>query len=149
MTAEAAPLHVAVAVIVDRRHRVLVSQRPANVHQGGLWEFPGGKVEHGEGVADALSRELDEELGIVVERSTPLLQVRHDYPERVVLLDVHVVWEFSGQPRGLEGQPVQWLSAPQLDARVFPAANGPIIDAIRSLLPGPAGKTSPGGTQAP
>lgn len=134
MTASDPPLHVAVAVILDRRHRVLVSRRPDDVHQGGLWEFPGGKVEPGESVEDALVRELGEELGIAVEFSTPLLEVRHDYPERSVLLDVHVVRDFTGEPRGLEGQPVQWLSAAQLDAGVFPAANGAIIDAMRSLL---------------
>ena len=144
MTDRVSPLHVAVAVVLDHRQRILVSQRPDKVHQGGLWEFPGGKVECDESVEDALARELREELGIAVERSSPLLEVRHDYPERSVLLDVHVVREFTGIPRGLEGQPVQWLSAAELDARVFPAANAAIIDAVHALLadlPAAAGRT--------
>ena len=99
-------LHVAVGVILDPAGNILISRRAQDSHQGGLWEFPGGKVEVGESLEAALARELREELGIHIGRTTPLLEVRHDYSDKSVLLDVHVVWEFSGEPRGLENQPL-------------------------------------------
>ena len=83
---------VAVGVIVDRQQRqVLVSQRAADTHQGGLWEFPGGKLETGETVAVALARELLEELAISVSESEPMLRIEHDYVDKQVLLDVWLV----------------------------------------------------------
>jgi len=62
---------VAVGVVIDDKGRILVTRRAADAHQGGLWEFPGGKVESGEGVLEALARELKEELGLTVEASDP------------------------------------------------------------------------------
>lgn len=124
-------LHVAAAVIRDERGRVLIAQRPAHLHQGGLWEFPGGKVERGEDVRAALARELEEELGIGVRTCTPLIRVRHRYPERNVLLDVWEVTAFAGEPHGREGQPVRWVDAEGLRAFSFPAANQPIVTAAR------------------
>ncbi len=126
-------VHVAVAVILDAERQVLITRRADDAHQGGLWEFPGGKLEPGEALEAALGRELHEELGIQPERSTPLLEVHHDYGDKRVLLDIHVVWEFSGQPQGLEGQPMAWVPVGQLRQYEFPAANLPIIDAIESL----------------
>jgi 8-oxo-dGTP diphosphatase len=127
-------LHVAVGVILDPAGNILISRRAQDSHQGGLWEFPGGKVEVGESLEAALARELREELGIHIGRTTPLLEVRHDYSDKSVLLDVHVVWEFSGEPRGLENQPLTWAAAQELAAYRFPAANEPIVEAVRELL---------------
>ena len=126
-------LHVAVGVILDAQRRILLSRRAADAHQGGLWEFPGGKVEDGESLQAALARELREELDIVPGRTSPLLQVRHDYGDKQVLLDVHVVWDFSGEPRGLEGQPLAWVAVAELDSYDFPAANLAIVAAVRDL----------------
>ena len=81
-------IHVAVGAVVDECGRVLVTRRPDHVHQGGLWEFPGGKLEPGEDLARGLERELREELGIRVGSSEPLIRVQHDYGDRCVLLDV-------------------------------------------------------------
>ena len=127
-------VHVAVGVILDRDNRVLITRRHDNAHQGGLWEFPGGKVETGESVADALGRELREELGITVSELEPLLEVRHDYGDKAVLLDVHTVRDFSGEARGLEGQPLRWVSASTLPQYEFPEANVPITRAVIDLL---------------
>ena len=127
-------VHVAVGVILDRENRVLITRRHDNAHQGGLWEFPGGKVETGESVADALGRELREELGITVSELEPLLEVRHDYGDKAVLLDVHTVRDFSGEARGLEGQPLRWVSASTLPQYEFPEANVPITRAVIDLL---------------
>ncbi len=91
-------VHVAAAVIRGSDGRVLIARRPEDKHQGGLWEFPGGKVEDGEPVRAALARELEEELGIRVERARPLIQVRHDYADKHVLL-------MSGRSTGFPAKP--------------------------------------------
>lgn len=124
-------LHVVAAVIRGTDGRILLAQRPADKHQGGLWEFPGGKVEAGEPVEAALARELHEELDIRVEQARPLIEVRHDYPDLSVLLDVWEVSGFAGTPRGMEGQPLAWAEESALDDFQFPAANRPIVTAAR------------------
>ena len=124
-------VHVAAAVIRGTEGRILIARRPDHVHQGGLWEFPGGKVEDGESVRAALERELFEELGIRVLVARPLLKVSHDYPDKQVLLDVWDVSAFSGEPQGVEGQPLAWVSSRQLADYAFPAANQPIVAAAR------------------
>lgn len=138
-------LHVVAAVIADKRGRILLAKRPAEVHQGGLWEFPGGKVESDEATELALVRELQEELGIIAESFRPLIRVSHDYPDRKVLLDVWRVNGFSGSAHGAEGQEIRWVEPDSLDCYQFPAANKPIVAAARlpdSYLitpePGPA-----------
>ena len=124
-------LHVAVAAIVNNQGQVLVSLRPDHVHQGGLWEFPGGKLESGESVQDALQREIHEELGISVEQQRPLIRIPHHYPDRSVLLDVWKVDAFHGEPHGKEGQPIEWVAIDSLADENFPAANRPIIRALQ------------------
>jgi 8-oxo-dGTP diphosphatase len=127
-------LHVAVGVILNDAKQILITKRAQGSHQGGLWEFPGGKVEAGESLEQGLSRELEEELGIVVGRTSPLLQVEHDYGDKAVLLDVCVVWEFSGHARGKERQAMAWVTLADLAGYEFPVANKPIITAIAALL---------------
>jgi 8-oxo-dGTP diphosphatase len=127
-------IHVAAGAVQDERGRILITRRPGHVHQGGLWEFPGGKLEVGETATAGLVRELEEELGIRVRRSRPLIRVHHDYGDRKVLLDVHRVLEFEGQPDGREGQPLAWVHPTRMDPARFPAADRPIISALR--LPG-------------
>lgn len=124
-------VHVAAAVIRGADDRVLIAKRAASQHQGGLWEFPGGKVEEGEVVESALARELQEELGIRVEAARPLIQVHHDYPDKQVLLDVWEVTRFAGEPHGAEGQPLAWADSRELLDFEFPAANQPIVTAAR------------------
>jgi 8-oxo-dGTP diphosphatase len=124
-------IHVAAAVIRDRRGHVLIARRPDDKHQGGLWEFPGGKVEPGEPVADALARELHEELGIRVTSAEPLILIPHHYPDKSVLLDVWEVNAFEGDAHGAEGQPIRWVAPEALDDYDFPAANTPIVAAAR------------------
>ncbi|MBE9539832.1 MAG: 8-oxo-dGTP diphosphatase MutT [Proteobacteria bacterium] len=127
-------VHVAVGVILNDAKQILLARRPVDSHQGGLWEFPGGKVEQGEELAQALSRELKEELGIDVHKNSPLLQVHHDYGDKAVLLDVCVVWEFGGVARGLEGQALRWVEVQELNKYAFPAANKAIVAAVSALL---------------
>lgn len=123
-------LHVAAAVIYSPEGAILLARRPEHKHQGGLWEFPGGKVEAGESVLAALARELQEELGISAIEAQPLLQLQHDYPDRSVLLDVYSVTAFQGEPQGCEGQPLAWVTRDRLREYAFPAANQPILDCL-------------------
>ncbi|WP_150051369.1 Nudix family hydrolase [Methylomonas rhizoryzae] len=126
-----APLHVAVGVIRNPDGRILLTQRAKNVHQGGLWEFPGGKLEPNESPEQALYRELHEEVGIEVHHARPLLKIKHRYPELAVLLDVWQVVGYSGTPYAREGQAMAWAKPDELSDYRFPAANYPIIAAVR------------------
>ncbi|WP_203142425.1 Nudix family hydrolase [Marinobacter mangrovi] len=125
-------VHVAVGV-VRQGNRILIARRPDEAHQGGLLEFPGGKVEPGERVQQALVRELDEEVGIHIAEGDlqPVIGIRHDYGDKRVFLDVWETVRFEGEPHGREGQPVQWLALDALSDDDFPAANRPIIRALR------------------
>ena len=123
---------VAVGILIDDAGRVLVTRRAPHAHQGGLWEFPGGKVEAHESIFKALARELREELGVLVEASEPLMVLEHDYGDKQVRLDVHRVTRWWGEPRGLEGQPLAWQQPEQLQDWAFPAANRPILERLLS-----------------
>lgn len=124
-------LHVAAGVVRDPAGRILIAKRPAHAHQGDLWEFPGGKLEPGETATEALRRELLEELHIEIVESSPLIRIRHAYPDRRVLLDVWRVERFAGVPEGLQGQPIRWVSPDELPGHEFPIANRPIVTAAR------------------
>jgi 8-oxo-dGTP diphosphatase len=135
------PVHVAAAVICDDQGRILLARRGEDMHQGGLWEFPGGKLEPGESIAQGLKRELKEELGIDLIEHRPLIGNLHHYSDKSVLLDVHLVKDYQGVPRGIEGQPLQWVEPERLSDFSMPAADVPIIAAInlpdRYLITGP------------
>jgi len=126
-------IHVAAGAIQDSQGRVLITKRPVHVHQGGLWEFPGGKLEPGETSVEGLARELYEELGIRIQvpSSRPLIRVPFDYGDRQVLLDVHRVNAFAGNPHGREGQPLAWVHPNEMDPGEFPSADRPVIAALR------------------
>lgn len=124
-------LRVAVGVMRNARGRVLIARRPEHAHQGGLWEFPGGKLEAGESVETALARELEEELHVHVQGSSPLLTVRHAYPAFHVLLEVREVTHWRGEPHGRENQTIRWVEPERLPDYEFLAANAPIVTAVR------------------
>ena len=126
-------VHVAVGVLLNENREVLIALRPDGSHQGGLWEFPGGKVEEGESVEYALNREFKEELGISVQACTPLIQIRHEYSDKFVMLDVWRIEKFSGIPQGREGQAIEWRALSKLRAVDFPKANERIIRELNSL----------------
>ena len=130
MTAAGKVVRVVAAVIQNTSGEILIARRPAHLHQGGLWEFPGGKLEPDEQPQAALGRELEEELGIVIDSSQPLLRIRHDYPDKSVELDVWRVTSFVGEAYGREGQQVAWVHRDALSGYEFPAANGPILERI-------------------
>ena len=120
-------VHVAAGILFDRERRVLIARRPDRSHQGGKWEFPGGKVDAAESAFDALKRELREELGIELQSAQPYVQVTHAYPDRTVLLDTWQVTAYHGAPHGREGQPVRWALPDDLRVADFPLADRPVL----------------------
>jgi mutator protein MutT len=124
-------IHVVAAAVTDAVGRVLIAQRPPGKHLAGGWEFPGGKLEPGEARATGLARELREELGIAIHNPRPLIRVRHTYPHGEVLIDMWVVKSYSGEPQGLDGQALKWLSQENLEKAELLPADGPIVRALR------------------
>ncbi|MCJ8319664.1 MAG: 8-oxo-dGTP diphosphatase MutT [Colwellia sp.] len=122
-------VHVAVGVIY-REKKVFLTKRAINAHQGGKWEFPGGKVEQGETVSQALARELKEEVGIEVLSCQPLTVIKHDYGDKQVCLDVFIVDNFLFEPKALEGQEQAWYKIEHLDKLDFPEANKEIVSLL-------------------
>lgn len=123
-------LHIAVGVLEAADGKVLISQRRQGTQGAGLWEYPGGKCEPGESVKDALTRELCEELGIEISQARPLIRIRHQYPDRHVLLDTWRVTAWRGEARGLEGQTLSWVRPASLGQWQLLPANAPITRAV-------------------
>ncbi len=123
-------IEVAAAALRDEQGRILIARRPDDAHQGGLWEFPGGKRHPEESFGDCLLRELDEELGITATGYRPLIRLAHDYGDRHVLLDVWLVDTWEGEPRGREGQPLAWVEPDALRNWPMPAADVPVVSAL-------------------
>ena len=122
---------VAVGVIKNPQGQILIALRDDARHQGGLWEFSGGKIEANETAEQALKRELKEELGIDVVQATPLITIKHQYPDKTVQLRVFTVEHFTSEPHSAENQPIQWVNPNELKNYAFPAANLPIITAAQ------------------
>lgn len=132
-------VHVVAAVIYSPQgDQVLISRRHSHLHQGGKWEFPGGKVEAGESVEGALAREIDEELGLAIDGAGSVLlhRVVHDYPDRKVDLQFWQVTAFSGEPRGREQQEIRWVEIHRLGDFDFPEANRAVVDKLMVNLGG-------------
>ena len=125
-------VEVAVGVI-KRGNKIYISKRADNLHQGGKWEFPGGKRETNESIEQTLARELSEEIGIQVTKQSPLMLIEHDYGDKKVCLDVRLVESFEGEARHLEGQISQWVDINELSQFTFPDANKMIIDKLIKL----------------
>lgn len=125
-------IEVAVGVIFNQaRDKVLLSRRNANQHLAGYWEFPGGKIHLGENTDDALSRELVEELGITINGSQQLMQIKHDYHDKKVLLHVRQVLQWRGEPQGLEQQQIEWVPVNELGNYRLPEANQSILNYLK------------------
>jgi 8-oxo-dGTP diphosphatase len=121
-----------VAAVIERSDGAfLLAQRPAGKVYAGYWEFPGGKVEVGEQFSDALSRELDEELGIHVQRAFPWITRVYAYPHATVNLHFMRVTQWQGEPQSKEGQSLSWQSHPSLNVSPMLPANAPVLKALR------------------
>ncbi|BDX05602.1 8-oxo-dGTP diphosphatase MutT [Planctobacterium marinum] len=125
-------VEVAVGVIL-RDKEVFLTRRASEAHQGGKWEFPGGKREANESMPEALARELQEEVGIEVLASTPLMQISHDYGDKKVLLDVNLVVQFNNEPESKEGLEFRWVPINRLSEVDFPEANSAIVNKLLAV----------------
>ena len=129
-------LLVAACALVDPDGRVLIAQRPAGKTMAGLWEFPGGKVEAGERPEDTLIRELEEELGIVVDEQclAPLTFASHSYAEFHVLMPLYICRRWNGTVAPREGQRLAWVRPRELRKYPMPPADEPLISHLTTLL---------------
>tara|TARA_R110002050_G_scaffold108463_2_gene219112 strand:- start:28 stop:453 length:426 start_codon:yes stop_codon:yes gene_type:complete len=135
-------IHVAVGVITSINEstetQYFLTKRLVDAHQGGKWEFPGGKVEENESVAQALARELKEEINIDVLSCQPLMVVNHTYSQdngtdKKVSLEIFIVDNYIGEPSAQEGQGEGWFSLDELQKLDFPKANDVIIQKLLTL----------------
>lgn len=125
---------IGVAVIWNDEGQILIDRRRQEGLLGGMWEFPGGKIEPGETVEGCVRREIQEELGIEVSVGDRLITVEHAYTHFRVTLHVHHCQYVSGEPRPIECDEIRWVSVDELDDYPFPKANTRIIEAIREQL---------------
>lgn len=129
-------LLVVAAALIDADGRVLIAQRPAGKSLGGLWEFPGGKVEAGERPEETLIRELREELGITVKEPclAPLSFASHGYPDFHLLMPLYACRRWEGIPEAVEHQAIRWVAPNRLRDFPMPPADEPLIPALIDLL---------------
>ena len=127
-----AHVHVAAAIVWETpaRQRFLIARRPEGKHLELHWELPGGKVEPGESVREALQRELAEEINIRPVSASPFMRVYYRYPERNILLDAWTVETYRGKVVAAEAQPLAWIEIGQIQAFKFPPADEPILQAL-------------------
>jgi len=126
-----APVDVAVAVLIRSDGAVLLAQRPKSKIYPGFWEFPGGKVEPGEPVADALMREIREELGVEIELAYPWITRAYTYPHARVRLHFYRVYVWRGEPRALEHTAVVWERPEAIRVAPLLPANGPVLRGLQ------------------
>ena len=124
-------LWIAAGIILNSaQDHVFITRRHANAHQGGLWEFAGGKVETNETAEQAVIRELNEEVGIQVTALTPLISLAHDYPDKALQFDFFAITAFTGEACGNEGQAGLWVAINELEQYPFPEANVAVLAKI-------------------
>ena len=127
---------VAIGVVQDDRGKVLIQRRPYEAMLGGLWEFPGGKLEPGEAAEQALARELREELGLEAEPVRALPTVDHAYTHFKVTLHPFLCRLGTMNPRAGEGQPHRWVAPADLSEHPMPRANRKVLEALMPLVSG-------------
>ncbi len=129
-------LLVVACALVDADNRVLIAERPKDKALGGLWEFPGGKLDPGERPEEALIRELREELGIEAKAPclAPLTFASHSYPDFHLLMPLYVCRKWSGTVTSREGQKLAWVRANRLRDYPMPPADEPLIPHLIDLL---------------
>lgn len=111
----ATPIDVAVGILIQANGDVLLGQRPPGKPYPGYWEFPGGKVEPGEAIVEALKREFVEELGIDIIAAQPWCGIEYVYPHAHVRLHFYLCRQWQGEPQSLEGQAFAWQGSVQLE----------------------------------
>lgn len=120
------------AALIFRDGKLLVTQRHANSHLGGLWEFPGGKREANETFEECLAREILEELGIEISVSELFEEIVHDYMEKSVHLKFFICQLLHGEPKPLDCAAFKWIGKTELDNLEFPAADAQLLEKLRA-----------------
>ena len=124
-------IHIVAGIIFNQdKSQIFITKRPDKLHKGGFWEFPGGKVEEGESVEQAMTRELEEEVGIEVTEQHLFEHLEYDYPEKSLKFDFIVISNFNNEPYGKEGQEGHWVDIAKLANYQFPEANVPILERV-------------------
>jgi len=127
------PKHIEVsAALIFRDGKLLITQRHAQSHLGGLWEFPGGKREAGETFEQCLVREIREELGVGIFVGELFEEVRHDYAEKSVHLKFFICKLLSGEPQPIDCAAVKWIFLAELNMHEFPAADVQLLEKLKS-----------------
>jgi len=119
------------AALIFHKGRLLITQRHAGAHLGGLWEFPGGKREPGETFEECLVREIREELGVEISVGELFEEVQHDYPEKSVHLKFFLCQLIAGEPQALDCAAVKWVDRVGLGAHDFPAADAQLLERLK------------------
>ena len=120
------------AALIFRGGQLLITQRHAHAHLGGLWEFPGGKREAGETFEQCLVREIREELGVEITVGELVEEITHDYPEKSVRLNFFECELLSGEPQPIDCAAVKWIGKSEFAAHAFPAADAQLLDRLLS-----------------
>ncbi len=120
------------AALIFRDGKLLITQRHAKSHLGGLWEFPGGKREAGETFEQCLAREIREELGVEISVGELFEEITHDYPEKSVHLKFFICRLLSGEPQPLDCAAVKWIGKSELADFQFPAADACLLEKLKS-----------------
>lgn len=124
-------MKVAVGIIINRLGEILITQRPPHATHGGMWEFPGGKLQDNEIGPQALIREIKEEVGIAVTEYSFLTEINYQYPSKLVQLLVFIIKNYEGIPRCLEDQTaMKWVKKEALIEHEFPEANRKVIELL-------------------
>jgi len=124
------PVKVA-AGLVFKDGRLLIAKRPKSVHLGGMWEFPGGKLESGESYEMCLMREMREELGLDIKVGYEFEEVLHRYPEITVLIKFFICSLFSGEPKAIQCSDFLWVNRDDLMRYDFPSADTKLVNRLR------------------
>jgi mutator protein MutT len=120
------------AGLIFQEGNILIAKRPQGYHLAGLWEFPGGKQEPDESLAECLEREIKEELDIEIRVERLFMTVRHEYEKKIVSLHVFECAHLNGNPRGLEGQEIKWVKLSELRQYEFPPPDQEVIGLLMS-----------------
>ena len=125
---------IGLGIVFNQEGHVLIDQRLKNVSMGGMWEFPGGKQERHESIAETIAREIKEELLIEVNVGVELISFDHLYTNKKLHFIVHICEWIGGSPKPLSCQQFKWVALQDLDQFPFPAANKKIIEKLHQFI---------------
>ena len=131
------------AGLIWRDGRLLLTRRPQGSHLAGYWEFPGGKQEQGESLEQCLAREIMEELGVAVKVREHLLQVDHEYEEKLISLHLFQCSRLEGEPEAIGCDDMKWVSPADLELQKLPPPDIRMIPFIKKLAKDSLGKVKP------